>query len=395
MKIKKNSIKIGITLLVFGIFFFSSCEKEELRKPEVNQKTLFMYLPWSSNLTSYFYNNVSDMEKCIMMKRGLTNEKVIVFISTSSTEAVMFEIVYSDGECKREILKKYKSPPFTTADGITAILNDVKTFAPAPIYAMIIGCHGMGWLPVNEMKVRSVPQMKMYWEYQGVPLTRYFGGLTAEYQTNISSLATGIANADMKMEYILFDDCYMSSIEVAYELKDVTKYLIGSTSEMMAYGMPYATIGEYLLGNPDYQLICKGFYDFYSTYDIMPCGTLAVTDCSELENMANIMKSINDKYTFDTSLRGNIQRLDGYSPVIFYDFADYVTSLCSDPILLRQFREQLNRLVPYKTHTENFYSMAKGVIHIDTFCGITTSDPSYNPMATPKENTLWYIATHK
>ena len=35
------------------------------------------------------------------------------------------------------------------------------------------------------------------------------------------------------MEYILFDDCYMSSIEVAYELKDVTKYLIGSTSEMM------------------------------------------------------------------------------------------------------------------------------------------------------------------
>ena len=137
--------------------------------------------------------------------------------------------------------------------GITAILNDVKAFAPASVYTMIIGCHGMGWLPVYEMKVRSAPHMKMHWEYQGVPLTRYFGGLTAEYQTDIKSLASGIANAGMKMEYILFDDCYMSSIEVAYELKDVTKYLIGSTSEMMAYGMPYAAIGEYLLGNPDYQ----------------------------------------------------------------------------------------------------------------------------------------------
>lgn len=55
---------------------------------------------------------------------------------------------------------KYKSPPFTTIDGITAILNDVKAFAPASVYTMIIGCHGMGWLPVYEMKVRSAPHMK-------------------------------------------------------------------------------------------------------------------------------------------------------------------------------------------------------------------------------------------
>lgn len=390
---KKIYVKVSIIFLLGGILLFSSCEKEENQKIEANRKTLFMYLPWSSNLTNYFYNNISDLEKCIT-KIGLNNEKVIVFISTGSTEAMMFEIVSSHGRCKREILKKYKSPPFTTIDGITAILNDVKAFAPASVYTMIIGCHGMGWLPVYEMKVRSAPHMKMHWEYQGVPLTRYFGGLTAEYQTDIKSLASGIANAGMKMEYILFDDCYMSSIEVAYELKDVTKYLIGSTSEMMAYGMPYAAIGEYLLGNPDYQSGCEEFYNFYSTYEIMPCGTLAVTDCSELENMAAIIKSINSKYSFDKSLRGTIQRLDGYTPVIFYDFADYITSLCNDPILLNQFREQLNHLVPYKTHTKNFYTMAKGIIPINTFSGITTSDPSDNPMTVLKENTLWYKVAH-
>lgn len=73
-------------------------------KIEANRKTLFMYLPWSSNLTNYFYNNISDLEKCIT-KIGLNNEKVIVFISTGSTEAMMFEIVSSHGRCKREILK--------------------------------------------------------------------------------------------------------------------------------------------------------------------------------------------------------------------------------------------------------------------------------------------------
>ena len=60
----------------------------------------------------------------------------------------------------------------------------------------------------------------------------------------------------------------------------------------MAYGMPYATVGEFLLGNPDYGSLCEGFHDFYSTYEMMPCGTLAVTDCSELDNMAAIMKSM-------------------------------------------------------------------------------------------------------
>ena len=184
---KKIYVKVSIIFLLGGILLFSSCEKEENQKIEANRKTLFMYLPWSSNLTNYFYNNISDLEKCIT-KIGLNNEKVIVFISTGSTEAMMFEIVSSHGRCKREILKKYKSPPFTTIDGITAILNDVKAFAPASVYTMIIGCHGMGWLPVYEMKVRSAPHMKMHWEYQGVPLTRYFGGLTAEYQTDIKSL---------------------------------------------------------------------------------------------------------------------------------------------------------------------------------------------------------------
>ena len=114
---KKIYVKVSIIFLLGGILLFSSCEKEENQKIEANRKTLFMYLPWSSNLTNYFYNNISDLEKCIT-KIGLNNEKVIVFISTGSTEAMMFEIVSSHGRCKREILKKYKSPPFTTIDGM-------------------------------------------------------------------------------------------------------------------------------------------------------------------------------------------------------------------------------------------------------------------------------------
>ena len=56
---KKIYVKVSIIFLLGGILLFSSCEKEENQKIEANRKTLFMYLPWSSNLTNYFYNNIS------------------------------------------------------------------------------------------------------------------------------------------------------------------------------------------------------------------------------------------------------------------------------------------------------------------------------------------------
>ena len=126
----------------------------------------------------------------------------------------------------------------------------------------------------------------------------------------------------------------------------------------------------------------------------MPCGTIAVTDCSELDNLAAIMKEINHQYTFDSSLTSSLQRLDGYYPVIFFDYGDYVSKLCPDKTLVAQFNEQLNRTVPFKRNTEYFYSMSRGKVKINTFSGITISDPSTNTLASGKKGTAWYAATH-
>lgn len=354
-----------------------------------------MYLPWSSDLTSYFYANVSDL-KSVIKKGVLKKERVVVYFATSATEANLFELVYENGDCIEKPLKNYAytNPDYTTAEGITSILNDVQAFSPAKRYGIIIGCHGMGWLPVDGISSRAAGQ-KMHWEYEGVPLTRYFGGKTQQYQTNITTLAKGITNAGIKMEYILFDDCYLSTIEVAYDLKEATDYIIACPTEIMAIGMPYAEIGQYLIGDIDYYGISDGFYNFYKNYS-MPCGTIGITKCSELDNLAAIMKEINSRFTFNASQTDHIQRMDGYTPVIFFDYADYVTKLCTDNELLTRFEAQLERAVPteYRRHTAYYYSMNKGKIPINTYSGITISDPSENVLAIPKTKTAWYEATH-
>ncbi len=83
---------------------FLSCEKEQ----EVERncpRTVFLYFPWSTNLTDYFYNNIADLEKSIQ-ENGLDHGRVVVFLSTSPSEAEMFEITLYDGLCRRTVLKE-------------------------------------------------------------------------------------------------------------------------------------------------------------------------------------------------------------------------------------------------------------------------------------------------
>lgn len=369
-------------------------EPDPVTPPATVSRTLLMYLPWSTDLTNYFYNNISDMKKAIAAN-GLDGQRVLVFMCTTATEAQLFEFVPDGSGCRQVKLRDYSSPSYTTAEGIASILADVKAEAPAEHYAMTIGCHGMGWVPVSQSRsMRMAPRHGYHWDAGGGPLTRFFGGRTPSVQTDITTLAEGIEGAGMHLDFILFDDCYMSSVEVAYDLRHVTDYLIGSTSEIMAYGFPYALAGEHMLGEVNYEGICDAFHNFYSNYEF-PYGTIGVTCCAELDDLADIMQRINASCTFDSAQVGELQRLDGYSPALFFDMGDYVHHLCTDAALLDEFERQLARTVPWHRHTDYYYSMSNGRNPIYTFSGITTSDPSVDPeIVIDRQQTAWYRATH-
>jgi len=357
-----------------------------------------MYLPWSNNLTDYFYQNIKDMESSICQMRGLSDDRLIVFMSTSPTNASMYEIVYKDGECSHVPIETLTDYPFTTVEGLTSLLLKLKKYAPANNYSMIIGSHGMGWLPVDAAKATHSRE-RFHYEYDNGPLmTRFFGGTTAKYQTDISTLADALGNAGMKLRYILFDNCYMANVEVAYELKDVTGHIIASTCEIMSYGIPYANVGKHLFGQPDYKAVCNEFHKFYTNYEPMPCGTLSVTDCSQLDGLAAVMKGINATCRFDKAWINSIQKLDGHTPAIFFDYGDYVTKLLehnnADSGLADAFAHQLALTVPIKTNTDKYFTTQYGPMPINAYSGMTISDPSESTRARGKVSTKWYKATH-
>ena len=395
MSISKNKllhiIFIFITLASLTIVISCSSEEEIVVPKEENEQTVIMFFPWSSNLLPYFQQNIKDFSKSIE-ERGSQNARVMVCLATTPNTADLMELKYDNGSCIVENIRTYDNQRFTSQEGISNILKAIKEYAPGKKYGLIIGCHGMGWLPVIHTKSNETQEIFHYNVSNG-PMTRYFGGLTQEYQIETSVLAQAILESGITMEYILFDDCYMSSIEVAYDLKDVTKYLIASPTEVMAYGFPYHECGKYLIGNVDYKGVIQAFYEFYSQYTY-PYGTAAVTNCQELEQLANIVKRINVENQNNNISANSIQVMDGYTPAIFFDFEDYINKICNDIVLLDEFSNQLRKTILFKCHTPQYYSAFKGILPINHYSGITTSDPSSNRLSNPKIYTRWYNATH-
>ena len=67
-------------------------------------------------------------------------------------------------------------------------------------------------------------------------LTRAYGPDGEEYMS-AGDLAEGLS--EIKFDYVIFDVCFMSSIELLYDLKDNARYILASPAEIMGKGIPY------------------------------------------------------------------------------------------------------------------------------------------------------------
>ena len=389
-----------------------------------NELTILLYMPWTGSLSSeglypYLTENVESVCTAIEGMKGMTDYRLMLFISESYNKSKLYEITYNESrvKCEKKLVKEYSGHEYTAVKGLTDILNEVKNHASAQNYAMVLGCHGTGWTfkdswhrypnyaketspSLGEGPGVGIP----YQNYDGeiTPMhTRFFGSVSdiSTFSTDIPTLAQAIANAGMKMEYILFDDCYMANVEVAYELRNVTDFLLASTSEVMAVGVPYYSMWASLASvTPGYVDAVSAFDRFYRDY-VMPYGTFSAIDCRQMDELATAMREINSKYKLSDEALHSIQVLDGFYDPIFFDMGDYLQKLCTGSVDYSYVVTLMESAVCSKCSTAQIYSFlynSPTVIDVNTFSGITISDPSINSVALDgKEKTSWWKATHE
>ena len=418
-----NMIKKLFTLFICSISLamtFTSCSEEAFDTDSVNKQTILVFYPWtgsqsSTGLLGYLQNNIDSICDGIIDRKGLNNSRVLVFLSDKYNHSTLYDLQYNatTKSVDRVPLKEYEGASYASAEGIADILNEVKTQASALNYALIVGVHGCGWTYASDWSrypyyARPSVTRPRDNSFSGIqfgpdpnaPLTRFFGSVSlAENAMDISTLAEGIRESGLKMQYILFDACYMSNIETAYELKDVTNYMIASGSEIMAAGLPYRSMWSYLNSpTPNYSGIVSTSVNFYKNNSSAPFCNLAAIDCRQVEKLASVMKDITAEYQLSASVSlDSIQHLDGFRPNLFYDLETYVDSLRPSGYLLDQFKSQLKLTIKASDHTDEAYTCiySSDSFKIKNYCGITISDPSQHSVAIKgREKTGWWKATH-
>ena len=398
---------------------FTGCSEEAFDTDSVNKQTILVFYPWtgsqsSTGLLGYLQNNIDSICDGIIDRKGLNNSRVLVFLSDKYNHSTLYDLQYNatTKSVDRVPLKEYEGASYASAEGIADIMNEVKTKASALNYALIVGVHGCGWTYASDWSrypyyARPSVTRPRDNNFSGIqfgpdpnaPLTRFFGSVSlAENAMDISTLAEGIRESGLKMQYILFDACYMSNIETAYELKDVTNYMIASGSEIMAAGLPYRSMWSYLnSATPNYSGIVSTSVNFYKNSSAPFCN-LAAIDCRQVEKLASVMKEINAQYQLSASVSlDSIQHLDGFRPNLFYDLETYVDSLHPSGYLLDQFKSQLKLTIKASDHTDEAYTCiySSDSFKIKNYCGITISDPSQHSVAIKgREKTGWWKATH-
>ena len=431
-------IKKLFTLFICSISLamtFTGCSEEAFDTDSVNKQTILVFYPWTGSksytgLLGYLQNNIDSICDGIIDRKGLNNSRVLVFLSNKYNHSMLYDLQYNatTKSVDRVPLKEYEGASYASAEGIADIMNEVKTKASALNYALIVGVHGCGWTYASDWSKYpdyarpsvtrpSDSALNGYSaagysatgisSFSGIqfgpdpnaPLTRFFGSVSlAENAMDISTLAEGIRESGLKMQYILFDACYMSNIETAYELKDVTNYMIASGSEIMAAGLPYRSMWSYLNSpTPNYSGIVSTSVNFYKNSSAPFCN-LAAIDCRQVEKLAGVMKDINAENQLQASVNlDSIQHLDGFRPNLFYDLETYVDSLHPSGYLLDQFKSQLKLTIKASDHTDEAYTCiySSDSFKIKNYCGITISDPSQHSVAIKgREKTGWWKATH-
>ena len=93
-------------------------------------------------------------------------------------------------------------------------------------------------------------------------------------------------------DFILFDACYMGTIEVAYELKDVCDYIICSPTEILSDGFPYNKIVNKLFSQPlQVKAVAEDQYSYYNSQKgILKSAAICVVKTDGLDNLSTFFQ---------------------------------------------------------------------------------------------------------
>lgn len=400
------------TIALLAVFALTGCEKEPVCpggpgcEPTEDSHTLVIYMVADNNLWRALRGNINMA--ILAVQNGIpANTRILVYWDGNTDldkhQTTLTEIVKVNGKAQEKVLKTYDQQNSADPEVMKGVLRDVAYFAPAEVYGISLLGHGTGWFPPELNNLMRPCSEGSYVEHDlyrpDNAITRAYGPDGSDYMSS-AQLVEGLS--EMRFEYIIFDACFMSSIELLYDLRDNANYFMVSPAEVMAYGIPYHKTLPFLF-NRAYTIeqrlkhAVNSVVNYYTTAST-PSAAFAVVKASGLDEVADATKSIFAAGVTEVDC-SKVQPLEVIQPEhAFFDLKDYLDQATlqagdASRTAFVAFEKALDKTVVYQRYTPQIYSALSsgGYFAAERICGIASYIPrDYFPIT--KEayyNTAW------
>ena len=333
----------------------SSCNNEKDEPEVIAKRTVVVYMVATNSMSGQDNTDIAEMKAALSnYYRG--DCRLILYRVSYNQAPQLLELSCKNDMVSTVTLKTYgdEQSASVTKQRFSEVMADVKAFAPSVDYGLVLWSHAAGWANSLPKSVGVRP--------------RYFG-IDYNETMPIDSLAEAIP-ADM-FSFIYADACYMGGIEVAYQLRNKTRYFVGSPAESPYDGMPYdVTIPLFFEDNVSLPKICDKVYEYYR--NTTSGVALSIVDCSKLDALAAVCRDIHStaKELESVADLQYYNRAPITSVRLFYDFGQYTRMISDDDSLVEKFKVALDDAVIYKISTPTVFGIT---INADTFSGLSTS----------------------
>lgn len=309
------------------------------------------------------------------------NHKIMIFYDrvydavdkNHDTFTNLWEVKKVNGRTKQVLVKEWNPQATSTVspDFMTTVLKMAREQMNTDTYSLVMSSHGGGWVPsdVYDAFVEKEAASNAKAPSAPVPPTKFFGEDSGAFM-EVPDLASALKAAG-KWDLLLFDACFMSSVEALYDLRQTASYIIASPSEVMGGGFPYNTVLPYLFDRSEesYTNLCKAYMSAYRSSST-PSATVALVRTAGLDALAAAARPV---YVSQKAVdAGQLQGYEGFRPHMFYDFAQYMTAAAGT--MPAALSSALASTVVFADHPPTIVSgcgSGRGTIAMATCCGLT------------------------
>ena len=367
----------------------TSCHKDDEPQTTPYKRTVLVYIVADNNgLASYAQEDLAEMkEGMAQVSDGMLH--LLVYIDTGSSPRLV-ELKKQNGQVVEDVVRTYDDRNSVGVDETREVFADVFSNPDflAEGYGLIYWSHADGWIPYGQASTRWVGQDKG----------------DGDHRMNISELVT-ILQSVPHLDFLMFDACFMASVEVAYELRSFTDYYVGSPTETPGPGAPYQVLVPMMVADQAAIRMSNSYFAFYEgiytgktpTVDGPWTGgvSICVMRTDALESLAALTAQLLPEEVVDiAALKEEVFDYDhkggGRDYVGYFDLKQLMEQVLDDASYAT-WTQAFDAAIAYWSTTPKNYSQFVGMFSMEGANGITHYIPGSSTQRDAAYHSMkWY-----